>query len=159
MSPKTKKYDWTQFTEKIEIRATPARVFNAWTKEKEIIRWFVSEAILQPERGGRFYMKFLTGATGEESVLAVRKNSYFKFSFGSDGETVEVTFKKTVRGTDCILRQFGMKDTPQSRINWHMGCRNGWVFFLTNLKAYLEHKIDLRSGDPKKSYLQGYVNS
>ena len=159
MATKSKKYDWTQFIEKIEIRATPERVFKAWTSDKEIVKWFMTEAKLEPKKGGRFFMKFLTGATGDETVLAIRKNRSFRFTFGSDGETVEVTVKKTKLGTDCVLRQFGMKDTPDARINWHMGCRNGWVFFLTNLKAYLEKKIDLRSHDPKKTYLQGYVNS
>ena len=41
----------------------------------------------------------------------------------------------------------------------HMGCRAGWVFFLTNLKAYLEHGIDLRTTDPKMTYREGFVNS
>lgn len=159
MATKSKKYDWTQFTEKIEIRATPERVFKAWTSEKEIVKWFVSEAILQPKKGGRFFMKFVTGVSGDETILSIKKNHSFSFSFGPDGEAVEVTVKKTKKGTDCILHQYGMKETPQAKVNWHMGCRNGWVFFLTNLKAYLEKKIDLRSHDPKKTYLQGYVNS
>lgn len=159
MATKAKKYDWTQFTEKIEIAVSPQRVFRAWTNDKEIVKWFITEAKLEPKRGGRFFMKFLTGVSADETVLAVKKNQSFTFSFGSDGETVAVTLKRTKSGCDCILRQYGMKDTPQSRINWHMGCRNGWVFFLTNLKAYLEHGIDLRGRDPRKSYLQGYVNS
>jgi uncharacterized protein YndB with AHSA1/START domain len=144
MAAKVKKYDWTQFTEKIEIAASPQRVFKAWTSEKEIVKWFLTEAKLEPKKGGRFFMKFLTGVSSEETILAIKKDQSFTFSFGADDETVTVTIKKTKSGCDCILWQFGMKDTPQARINWHMGCRNGWVFFLTNLKAYLEYKIDLR---------------
>lgn len=159
MATKSKAYDWTQFTEKIEIRATPARVFKAWTSEKEIVKWFIWKGSLEPKKGGKFFMQFVTGASGDEKVLAIRKNELFRFSFGKDGETVEVRFKEVKGGCDCILRQYGMKDTPKARVEWHMGCRNGWVFFLTNLKAYLEHRLDLRSQNPKKSYLQGYVNS
>lgn len=159
MPVKRKPYDWTQFTVKVEIRATPARVFRAWTNQTEITRWFVSEAILEPRKGGRFYMKFLTGVSGDETVLAIQKDRSFTFSFGPDGETVAVTLRKVAGGTDCILRQYGMKTTPQAKVDWHMGCRSGWVFFLANLKAHLEHKIDLRGTDPKKSYLNGYVTS
>lgn len=157
--PKPFTYDWTQFTEKIALAVPPERVFRAWTDQSDIVNWFLSKAILEPIKGGRFYMEFLTGQSGDERVLGIRKNIYFCFTFGKDGETVEVTLKKTKTGTDCILHQFGMKKTEKSRVMWHMGCRNGWVFFLTNLKAYLEHGVDLRSHDPKKTYKDGYVNS
>ena len=33
-----------------------------------------------------------------------------------------------------------------------MGCNLGWSFFITNLKALLEHGIDLRETDPDKAY-------
>lgn len=152
-------YDWTQFTEKIEIDASVDQVFRAWTDDTEITKWFVSEAEIEPKKGGRFYMAFLTGTAAEEKVLGIRKNRFFSFTFGPDGETVEVTFKKTKMGSECHLHQFGMKNTEKSRVEWHMGCRNGWVFFLTNLKAVLEHGVDLRSRNAKKSYKEGYVNS
>lgn len=152
-------YDWTQFTEKIEIAVPIEKAYRAWTDDAEITKWFVNQAVIEQKKGGRFFMAFLTGVQAEEKVLGIRKNRYFCFSFGPDGEAVEVSFKKTKTGCECHLHQFGMKKTEKSKVQWHMGCRNGWVFFLTNLKAYLEYGIDLRSRNPKKSYKEGYVNS
>jgi uncharacterized protein YndB with AHSA1/START domain len=152
-------YDWSHFTEKIEIKASPEKVYRAWTDDKLITKWFVHKAVIEPKKGGRFYMKFLGDVESDEKVLGIRKNSYFCFSFGKAGETVEITIKKSGKGTDCILRQFGMKTSNKAKVQWHMGCRNGWVFFLTNLKSFLEKGVDLRSHDPRKSYKQGYVNS
>ena len=49
--------------------------------------------------------------------------------------------------------------SPKDKWDMHKGCETGWTFFLTNLKSYLEHGIDLRSHDRRKSYKKNYVNS
>ncbi len=62
MATKSKKYDWTQFTEKIEIRATPARVFKAWTSEQRDRQMVHLESdLLNRRKGGKFFMQFVTG--------------------------------------------------------------------------------------------------
>ncbi len=33
---------------------------------------------------------------------------------------------------------------------WNVNCQTCWTYFLTNLKAYLEHGIDLREKDPQR---------
>lgn len=159
MASKTKPYDWTQFTIKIEIASPPSRVFQAWTDETVIVKWFVEKAHIEPRKGGRIYLEWLGGVSGDERILAIRDQTYLRFPFGGKQVQVEVKIKKDKRGSICTLRQFQMETTPKARVEWHMGCKTGWVFFLTNLKALLEHGIDLRSHDPKRSYKQHFANS
>ena len=45
-------------------------------------------------------------------------------------------------------------DNPAT--NLHIGCGEGWTFYLANLKSYLEGGIDLRNKNEK---IQGVINS
>ncbi|HWR82653.1 MAG TPA: SRPBCC domain-containing protein [Candidatus Deferrimicrobium sp.] len=154
-----KKYDWTQFTLKIEIGATPAQVFRAWTDDKVVPKWFTVKAKIEPRKNGRIHFEWLGGDVLDGRVIAITKNRRFVFPFGKGNEQVEVAITKSGRGSICRLHQYGMKTTPKARWEMFVGCKEGWTFFLTNLKCYLEHGIDLRSHDPQKCYRQGFVNS
>lgn len=156
---KTKPYDWTQFRLKIEIAAPPRRVFDAWTRRELVSKWFPVAGVIEPRKGGQIALTFLGGDTHDDKVTAARRPSLLQFPFGKRGEQVRITFKKVRGGTCCELHQFNMATTPIAKIQMHMGCQQGWTFFLTNLKAFLEHGLDMRSHDPRKSYRQGYVNS
>ncbi|MCP4582907.1 MAG: SRPBCC domain-containing protein [candidate division Zixibacteria bacterium] len=154
-----KKHDWSQFRLKIEIKASPTKVFKAWTDPKIISRWFTVKTEFEPVKGGRIYFEWLGGDKFETTVSAIRKNERILFPFGSKGEMVEVKLAKNGRKTIVTLRQYDMRTTPEARWSIHKGCEVGWAFFLTNLKSWLEHGIDLRSHDKMKSYKQGFVNS
>ncbi len=156
--PTKAKHDWTQFLLKVNINAVPSRVFRAWTVSKELNKWFTCGGSIEPRKGGTFRQIFLDGTTYDSQVLAVRKGTLLRFSFGKD-EKVEVKIKKAGKGAECWLKQYDMKTGPNDKWNMHMGCRIGWTFFLANLKAYLEHGIDLRSQDPKKTWKEHYINS
>ncbi|MBU0983041.1 MAG: SRPBCC domain-containing protein [candidate division Zixibacteria bacterium] len=155
----TPKRDWSQFTCRIAIKASPARVFRAWTDDKLVSRWFTEKTVIEPKKNGRIYFEWTAGDTFETTVTSIVKNRKFVFPFDAEGTMVEVKFKKDGRGCVCELRQYNMKTSPEMKWNMHRGCITGWTFFMTNLKAYLEHGIDLRGHDPKKSYKQNYVNS
>lgn len=152
-------YDWSQFTMKIEIGAHIDKVFRAWTDEKVIVKWFCVKANIVPERGGRIYFEWLAGDKMDKQIIDIRKPRLLLIPFGEKKEKVEVSLIKVKAGTLLTLRQFDMKTDNKSKVTMHLGCRNGWTFFLTNLKSYLEYGKDLRSHDPNKSYKQQYVNS
>ncbi len=154
-----KKHDWSQFKLKIEVNRPVSTLFKAWTDGKLISKWFTVKAVIEPKRNGRIYFEWLAGDKMEARVVSIVKNKSFTFPFGSKGERVTVKFKKEGKGTICELHQYNMQLTPQSKWNMHRGCIQGWTFFLVNLKSYLEHEIDLRSHNPKKSYRQDFINS
>jgi len=157
--PPKKKYDWTQFHLKIFIKATPEKVFKAWTDAATVSQWFTVKTEIIPKRGGLIYFEWLAGDKWETTFTEFAKNRKIVFPFGKGGEMVAVTVRKQGKGTVCELHQYDMKDTPKIRWTMHRGCLGGWIFFLTNLKAYLEHKIDLRSLDPSMSYKDDFINS
>jgi len=157
--PAKKKHDWSKFSLKIEIKAAPSRVFKAWTDPDIINKWFTVKTEFEPRKGGRIYFEWLAGDKFETRVLAIKKNERILFPFGNKGEKVEVRLKKSGRKTILTVKQYDMKITPEAKWSMHKGCEVGWAFFMANLKAYLEHGIDLRGHDKKKSYKQGYLNS
>jgi uncharacterized protein YndB with AHSA1/START domain len=157
--PKQEPFDWTQFTLRIVIAAPVTRVFSAWTDDTIIIHWFTEIAKVEPKKNGAIHFEWLAGDKLDARFLAFEKNKRIMFVFGTKGEQVEVLLKKVTGGTLCELHQFGMSTSPRSKISMHMGCREGWTFFLTNLKSFLEHGIDLRSHTPTESYRQNYVNN
>ncbi|MFH2057216.1 MAG: SRPBCC domain-containing protein [bacterium] len=157
MPPKAK-HDWTQFLLKVNINAAPARVFRAWTMSSELNKWFTYSGSIDPHKGGTFRQVFIDGTTFDSEVLEIRKGSLLRFTFGKV-EKVEVKIRKSGKGAECWLKQYDMKTGPNDKWNMHMGCRIGWTFFLANLKAYLEHGVDLRSRDSKKTWKEHYINS
>lgn len=157
--PKSKPYDWTQFTLRIVINASPDKIFKAWTDEKIITKWFPIKAVIEPKKNGRIYFEWIGDVKHDAKVREVVKNKKFVFDFGNHGELVAVKIKKSGSAAILELRQYNMRTTPKSKVNMHMGCKQGWTFFMANLKAYLEHGIDLRSFDPKRCYKQDYINS
>lgn len=153
------KHDWSQFKLKIFINKPVSKVFQAWTDEKILTEWFPVKTILEPRKGGHLYFEWLWGDKLDTKVISIAKNKSITFPFGSKGEKVRVRVKKEGLGCICEIHQYDMKISPESKWSMHKGCEVGWAFFLANLKAYLEHGIDLRSHDKKYSYRSGYVNS
>ncbi len=157
--PAKVKLDWSKFILKIEIKASPSRVFKAWTDADEINKWFTVKTEFEPVKGGKIYFEWLAGDKFETELLAIKKNERILFPFGKKGEKVEVRLKKDGRNTILTLKQYDMKTTPEAKWAMHKGCEVGWTFFLANLKAYLEHGVDLRGKNKKRSYKQGYLTS
>ncbi len=153
------KYDWTQFKLKIEIEVKPEKVYEAWTDAESLMSWFPVTAEIVPKKGGRLYLEWLGGDKLEAKVIAARKPYSLIIPFGAKGEELKVSIRKNGTGSICELHQYNMKTDPKTRVEMHMGCISGWVFFLTNLKSVLEHGIDLRGTDPERCYRQGYINS
>jgi len=157
--PQKKKHDWTQFRLKIELAVKPEKAFRAWTDDKLVPKWFCIKSIIEPKRNGRLYFEWLGGDKLETKIIDIRENRLFVFPFGPKGEKVKVSIKPTKKGCDLEIHQYDMKTSAQDKWAMHKGCETGWTFFLANLKAYLEHGIDLRSHNRKKSYKQHYINS
>lgn len=154
-----KTYDWTQFTLKIMVAAPADKVFQAWTDDKVITKWFPVKATIEPVKGGRIYLEWLGGDKLDDKIIEIRKHQSFVFPFGTKGEQVSIKFIKVKGGTVVELHQSKMKTTPQDKVQMHLGCIQGWTFFLANLKSFLEKKYDLRGHDINRSYRQGYINS
>jgi len=49
-----KDFDWSQFTQKIAIKAPMQVLYNAWAIPEEIERWFLSKANYYDQNGAIF---------------------------------------------------------------------------------------------------------
>ncbi len=153
------------FTRRIRINTTINEVFDAWTVQGEMEKWFLKSAIfsrnsqsLPPgqkvETGDTFEWIWHTWPemTQKGSVLNVEENKTFQFEFLPAG-IVTIGFEKI----DDQVSEFALtqNDIPSEGKAWYdffYGCSLGWSFWMVNLKAFLEHGIVL---DQKEIFYSG----
>ena len=158
----TSKYDWTRFKKQTYINVSPEKVFDAWTKPDEITKWFIAQADytspdgkLRPgeasvQAGDQYHWRWHQDIEMRGEILEAEDNT-IQFTFGdkeagSDEKIiVTVEISQCEPGTTLLeLTQDNMADTLEAHSSWHLSCNLGWSFFMTNLKALLEHGVDLR---------------
>jgi uncharacterized protein YndB with AHSA1/START domain len=151
-------FDWSKFQSEIFIGRHLSVVYRAWALPSEIQKWFievceVSSRDNKPrgrdefvQSGDQFRWHF--DEKQESGVfLEVSTDSRIAFTIsGASRLSVKVTvlFQAVEGGTQILLSQENMPYSEEDRINWHLDSKVAWTFFLANLKAYLEHNVDLR---------------
>ncbi len=163
-------FDWTQFEREIFIQADLDIVFKAWAKPSEITKWFIATADVKStdnrprpadeivQAGDHYHWRWHQDLQADGTILDVIENEKLQFTFGDkepgSAEKIIVTlhFEDLGDTTSITLRQENLPDTEQGHVQWYMGCNMGWSFFMTNLKAFLEHGVDLRETDAERAY-------
>jgi len=140
-----KKYDWSQFIQRLPVAAPAEKVFKMWTDPKMMNKWLVEDAKMPLKKNGTYEWTWYGGFKDSGKILSVRKPSKLVFTFA--GSKCEVQIKKNKRGSMVTLRQYSIPDSDEHKVV-HLSCSNGWTFYLTNLKTYMEYGIDLRETDP-----------
>lgn len=166
--------DWTGFTQRIVIEAPSNKAWTLLSTGDGLSRWFVRRAEVTgadgtpspgdaplPE-GGRIALVWTTACDPSKAMPAgeaVEVNGIeacdaaagrVRIGWYEDSGWVE--FKVVARDDGgCVveLEQRMAATLPHPRLEGpYIGCREGWAFYLTNLKAMLEHGVDLRSATP-----------
>ncbi len=143
------------FTKKIYIKAPLDRIFNCWATRQGLTSWFLSSAVYtaangnerspneKVQQGDSYSWGWHNWDDKEEGrILETNGQDFIKFSFG---ENSNVSVRLTDKG-DSVLVTLLQDEIPTDENNTYnvfYGCSNGWTFWLTNLKAYLEHGIVL----------------
>jgi len=143
-----KKFDWTQFTQRVAVAAPVEKVFQMWTDPVQLRSWFLADGKIDLKKGGEYEWKWFAGVKEKGKVLSVKKPSKLSFTFA--GSVCDITFKKDKRGAMIILHQHDIPETEKGKYDVFLNCSCGWTFYLTNLKTYLEYGIDLRETNPLK---------
>lgn len=60
-------------TGRVEVEASPERVWKALTDAAELVRWFPLEARVEPGEGGTVFMSWKNEYAGESKILAWRR--------------------------------------------------------------------------------------
>ncbi len=160
--------DWSQFTRKIRIKAPIAQVYKAWADLNDISSWFLKSAILvDPESDRKVVIK---GDKVEwrwynyenPSAIEIREansKDLLTFTFGY-GMEVRVTLHKEGDFTVLTLTQYNIPTGEESRMNFHVGCRQAWSTWMLNLKSWLEHGILLHDKElGERKDLFDFVNT
>ncbi len=143
----------------IYVRATADQVLKAWTETAQITKWFVAKSEYR-DASGTLVSEAVEGGTyrwgwieGSEDSSQITKAGPGAFWFGWDQGKGQVQVRIEAVGSECRvnLKQEMFEGTPEYVEHFQLGCRLGWTFFLTNLKAWLEHGIDLREKRPERS--------
>ncbi len=125
------------------IKASPERVFRAWTDPEKARPWLSNggDLVLQPHRGGLFYLDMIYGDHTYPHYgryLQVEANRLLEFTWMSQGtlgmeSIVRVDFEAADGGTRVTLTHSGLPD-EKNRAD-HEG---GWK----ELLEWLEGRID-----------------
>lgn len=163
--------DWSRFTRKIHISAPVQMVYDAWAIPANLTRWFLEEAdywISGKEKrtenqhiqvGDRHIWKWHNwDITEDGKVLVANGRDQLAFTFGQGGR-VKLHLSNYDGGTELVLTQEEIPQDDQSRMSLFVGCTNGWTFWLTNLKAWLEHGITLHATGLNQEETKNLVNS
>ena len=152
-----KTFDWTIFTIKIAVKAKLSVVYNAWTKESEIEKWFLKDAkyfdsnrnkidkLSNIEKGQSYEWDwYLYDITENGKITEANGKDFLQFTFAGEC-LVDV---KLTEHDGFVIVELTQKNIPtdeQSRQDIRLGCHTGWSFYLTNLKSIFEGGIDLRN--------------
>jgi uncharacterized protein YndB with AHSA1/START domain len=162
-------YDWSKFILKIDINASVADVYHAWTRASELEKWFLRKAITRQGKKDLPYDHHLDKDDTYEwywhghddtvvekgKVLLANGSNKLQFSF-TGGALVTVDIGEVAGTTIVMLTEEKIPTNDLGKSKYHVGTISGWTFYLANLKSYLEGGIDLRN---KNLALVNMVNS
>ncbi|MFT5777439.1 MAG: hypothetical protein ACI837_000371 [Crocinitomicaceae bacterium] len=159
-------FDWTQFAQKVAIKAEMQDIYNAWAKPNDIEKWFLETANYkntkdqdvakdQLVQAGDTYIWtwYLYDGNGTGEIKAANGTDHIQFTFADS--IVEINLSQL---DDHVIVDLTQKDIPTdnaSKRGIRLGCHTGWSFFMIALKSFYENGIDLRNKDKRFS---GSVN-
>ena len=141
------------FTKKIYIKAPLEKLYWCWGTEEGICSWFLREAVYNTKDGkrreaseliqvGDHYTWRWYNWDGKEEGEIIKANGVDELEFTFAGKSkVHVHLASESDAVLVSLRQYHIPTDEESKLHIHVGCSNGWTFWLANLKAYLEHGI------------------
>lgn len=163
-----KNFDWTIFTRRIAIKAGISTLYNAWTTQSEIEKWFLSKANFIDANGRKIESTtpIESGYTYEWSwhlydivergrIIEANGKDHIQFTFAGEC-IVDVIIKEQGEHVIVELTQREIPTDEDSMKNIRLGCDTGWSFFLVNMKSFYEAGHDLRN---KNTALTGMLNN
>jgi uncharacterized protein YndB with AHSA1/START domain len=150
---------WTSFTLTANFTAPVSEVYRVWATQRGIEKWFLRKAIYKTPEGDRLANDTYVRAgdsfewywhgfpdTVAEKGRILEANHKDRFSFTFTGDTI-VTVHIYTRESETMLEltqgQIPVETDPEKSL--YVQCSHGWLFYLTNLKSYLEGGLDLRN--------------
>ena len=153
-------FDWSNFTRKITIPASPDSIINMWLTSDAIESWFLKTAIYHSgeghkrvhdepiSKGDRFTWTWYTydEYAMEGEILDVVAGQSLSFTFEDCVVTVSAYPNEGIEGGSILeLHQSGIQVDEANKMRVYVGCSGSWMYHMTNLKCYMLTGTDLRS--------------
>lgn len=152
--------DWSKFERKIYIDAKAEDLYRAWACSSGIESWFLRRSIYSKADGSQraadelvevsdgYQWEWHNWEPSESGkILDANGLDHFAFTFAGDCR-VDIKIEAG-RGMQLLtLTQSNIPLDEESKMGIFFGCSNGWTFFLANLKAYMEHQVNLTDMKP-----------
>ena len=167
---KNKNYDWSKFFVRINIKSHEQKIYNSWTTQENLEKWFLRLAeFTKPdgrirkrnskiEKGDTYRWRwhgYSDKVTECGKILKANGKDLLQFTFAGNC-IVAVKVKKEKRENILELKQENIPTNNKAKVNFHLGCQTGWIFYMANLKSLLQGGVDLRNKNMK---LQKELNS
>lgn len=162
--------DWTRFTKRIPIHAEPQAIYDLWTTQEGLEKWFLRKAEFKSndrdvraknssiQKGDKFewfWYGYPNSVVEQNIVTEANGKDFLQFKFS--GECLVSVYIKQEEGESLVeLTQENIPLDENPATNMYIGCCVGWTFYLANLKSLLEGGIDLRN---KNTKLTNVINS
>lgn len=156
-------YDWSRFEIFFYIQKPPDDVFKRWATSGGLESFFIRNARHRSSEGrvrdanelarsgDRYEWNWWHAFESSGEIRTVEdQGRRLSFTFGKTC-LVEVAVSQAEGSTLVHLVQSRIPVDEDSKVNTHLDCRGGWIYFLTNLKAVLEQGIDVREKDPRRA--------
>ncbi|MFN8278724.1 MAG: hypothetical protein U0V49_00420 [Saprospiraceae bacterium] len=152
-------YDWSRFTVKQVVHAPDSQIHKLLSTPSGLETWFLRSAILKDPNGNvrlgheaiqamdRYVWQwhgYPDSVSEQGEFLTPEKDEIIRFKFGSAG-IVHIRILHEHAETIIELQQTDIPIHEEAKVNWHLGCKTGWTFYLLNLKSVLEGGRDLRN--------------
>jgi uncharacterized protein YndB with AHSA1/START domain len=135
---------------KFNILKPANEVFEAFVDPTKIGNFWFSSSSERWESGKTIILKYdIYQAVAQINVMEVKQNKKIVFKWGEAEEehVVTISLKETDSGTIIEIIEEGFQENDPELINKMIDNKEGWVFMLTCLKAYLEFGVNnLRAG-------------
>lgn len=163
-------YDWSRFTVRIPIATDVKRIYELLSTQNGLETWFLRlaqftdinniprESGTEIEKGDRYQWRwhgYPDEVEEKGSIINANGKDQIQFSFAGDC-VVTISVKQNEGISIVEITQENIPTDEDSKVKFHLGCNQGWSFYLANLKSICEGGRDLRNRDIK---LQGVLNS
>ena len=134
-----------QVKTKLKIQKPVHEVFEALVDPQKMANYWFSSGSGRVEQGKTITWRYDEyNAEVSINVLEVEDNKKIVFSWGNPEEEtiVAIVLKPDHSSTIIEVTESGFKENSTEILNKMIGQKEGWVYMLTCLKAYLENGIN-----------------
>jgi uncharacterized protein YndB with AHSA1/START domain len=150
---------WSNFKLRVNVKVSLEKAYQAWTTPAALESWFLRKAIFHdtlgkplekndPVRPGDSYAWYWHGypdsVVEKGKVIKANGKNLMSFTF-SMGCPVTISIYEESDETIVELVESDLPTDTETMLKHYVGDSRGWIFYLTNLKSFLEGGIDLRN--------------